>query len=353
MPEVILEEFNKLKREFDWLYAKYIEQQDREFMGLLPQEVHKEFWKKTFNTYDVQTSPNLDDLKDGDTYGKVLSDALQNALPLLSKAVGNLDDVSDGDIYGKVNITSISGGNILLAQAVGDLDDIANGTDYGKVALTSISAGKIVVAGLDSEVTARMFSDATTKTNMEAWKHTSDVTYIDGGKIYTGTITANQIDANAITAAKIATDAVESAKIKAGAVTATKIDVTSLSAITAVLGTVYSGTIYGTRIRVGGGTDEDLYFEDSGIRFYDLGNRVLRLYRSGYANLDFVFGTSGIFLGSSGDVSLRANTEILKLTMSGSVMLPNLGSEPTGVDGGICMVSGQLKYWNGTSWVNA
>lgn len=65
------------------------------------------------------------------------------------------------------------------------------------------------------------------------WCYNNDVTYINGGKIYTGTIAAAQIASNAVTAAKIA----------AKAVTADKLSVTSLSAISANLGTVTAGSI--------------------------------------------------------------------------------------------------------------
>lgn len=43
---------------------------------------------------------------------------------------------------------------------------------------------------------------------LAAWCYNNDKTYINGGKIYTGTITATQIAANAITAGKIAANAV-------------------------------------------------------------------------------------------------------------------------------------------------
>jgi len=112
----------------------------------------------------------------------------------------DLDGVPDGTSYGKVATTSISAGKIVLSETTGDLDDIADGTSYGKVATTAISAGKIIVAGLDSDVTARMFLDSTTKTNIEAWRHASDVTLIDGGDIYAasvlGTVTAGNITLN-------------------------------------------------------------------------------------------------------------------------------------------------------------
>jgi hypothetical protein len=179
--------------------------------------------KLSFNPYIIGTN-DLDDIVDGTSYAKILSSAAQGGLVLLSQAVGNIDNIGDGttykrvlatDIsaghillssvigtldnvangtsYGKVAITDIQAGHILLATAVGNLDNIADGSNYGKVALTSISAGKIIVAGLDSGVTARMFLDGTTKTNIEAWRHASDVTLIDGGDIYTGTVTTGKL----------------------------------------------------------------------------------------------------------------------------------------------------------------
>ncbi|MBO1006012.1 tail fiber domain-containing protein, partial [Pseudogracilibacillus auburnensis] len=104
------------------------------------------------------------------------------------------------------------------------------------------------------------------------WRY-EDTTYIDGGKIYahsvtaneiaTGTITANElasnaviadkIAANAITAGKIAANAVTSAKIDAYAVTADKIAANSISSnmiATAGLdaGVIKFGTMSGERI---------------------------------------------------------------------------------------------------------
>ncbi len=70
------------------------------------------------------------------------------------------------------------------------LDNISDGMLYSKILHTGILKGKLVVAGLDSAVTARMFTDSNYKTNIEAWRHASDVTLIDGGDIYTGSITA-------------------------------------------------------------------------------------------------------------------------------------------------------------------
>ena len=71
-------------------------------------------------------------------------------------------------------------------------------------------------------------------------------TVINGGRIITGTITANSIaasaittdklSANAVTAAKITSGAITTEKLAAGAVTAAKISVTDLSALKAKIG---------------------------------------------------------------------------------------------------------------------
>jgi len=108
-----------------------------------------------------------------------------------------LDNIANGTTYGRVLNADMSAGHILLSSTVGNLDDIANGATYGKVALTGITAGKIIVAGLDSGVTARMFLDSATKTNIEAWRHASDVTLIDGGDIYADSILLGSIKSDA------------------------------------------------------------------------------------------------------------------------------------------------------------
>ena len=56
------------------------------------------------------------------------------------------------------------------------------------------------------EDTETAISDA----SIANWCYNNNTTYINGGKIYTGTVTADKIAANAITAEKIATDAIKS-----------------------------------------------------------------------------------------------------------------------------------------------
>ena len=189
-----------------------------------------------------------------------------------------------------------------------------------------IYTGSIVVAGLNADVTDRMFTDDATKTNIEAWKHASDVTYIDGGKIYTGSITAE------------------------------KITVDNLAAIEATLGNVTSGTISSSKINLTTSTDYSLYFTSSGAYLYDgysaHGAPSLTFYKDGYARLGLVLGSSS-GIECSANIFLQAGSAAVKVYTSGVLQLPNLSSDPSGVAGGICMVNGQLKYWNGSAWTNA
>ena len=78
------------------------------------------------------------------------------------------------------------------------------------------------------------------------WAMKSNATYIDGGKIYTGTITALQIKANSLTADTLAVGAVEAKHIKAGAITSDKISATAINGKIIEGATVWSGADYNT-----------------------------------------------------------------------------------------------------------
>lgn len=107
---------------------------------------------------------------------------------------------------------------------------VAKKTDKGTIISTinqSAETVKIQANRLDliGKVTIGML-DINTQSiinGVKKWSYNNDITYIDGGKIYTGTINAAQIAANAVTASKI--------------------NVSSLSAITANLGTVTAGSL--------------------------------------------------------------------------------------------------------------
>jgi len=193
-----------------------------------------------------EATGSLDDLADG-TYGKLLSTSLSEGLALLSACDGTLDDITNGTNYGRVKVTNISSGKILLAECTGNLDNIANGTDFGKIALTSISSGKIIVAGLDSGITDRMFANLNTKNAIEAWRHTSDVTMIDGGDIYANSLTlvgtANDFNYSSLGGTKPPTDADKTS-------THTAADTSKVNGVTS---SIISGWRYGSTTYINGG----------------------------------------------------------------------------------------------------
>lgn len=97
-------------------------------------------------------------------------------------------------------------------------------TTYVQTATLSGSAFKNEIGSLDSV--------------LAAWCYNNDKTYINGGKIYTGSIAAAQIAANAIIAGKIAANAVTASTIVAGAVTLDKLAANSVNASKIVAGSI-------------------------------------------------------------------------------------------------------------------
>jgi len=107
---------------------------------------------------------------------------------------------------------------VLLAQYTGSGFLIGDVTKAGSYIEYVRSTGALTVVG---SITVTGGS----------WSHASDATKIDGGDIYTNSITAASIAALTITAAEIA----------AGTITADKMSVTDLSAIAANIGTITAG----------------------------------------------------------------------------------------------------------------
>ncbi len=180
--------------------------------------------------------------------------------------------------FGTNALANLSITNALIANAAIDNAKIAN-LDAGKITTGTISAdrigagsltvGKLTEAALTEiqkpAVDAKAAADAaasaaataqgtanTAKTNaataqsaadaakatLAAWCYNNNLTYIDGGDIYTGTVTAAKIAAGAITTEKLAANAVTAAKITAGTITGDKIAGKTISADKIVAGTI-------------------------------------------------------------------------------------------------------------------
>ena len=180
--------------------------------------------------------------------------------------------------FGTNALANLSITNALIANAAIDNAKIAN-LDAGKITTGIISAdrigagsltvGKLTEAALTEiqkpAVDAKAAADAaasaaataqgtanTAKTNaataqsaadaakatLAAWCYNNNLTYIDGGDIYTGTVTAAKIAAGAITTEKLGANAVTAAKITAGTITGDKIAGKTISADKIVAGTI-------------------------------------------------------------------------------------------------------------------
>ena len=75
------------------------------------------------------------------------------------------------------------------------------------------------------------------------WCYNNDLTYINGGRIYTGSITAAQIAANAIISEKIAANAITAEKILAGAIDTDKLAANAVTAVKIATGAVTANAI--------------------------------------------------------------------------------------------------------------
>lgn len=221
--------------------------------------------------------------------------------------------IDGGDIYtgtvtaAKLTVVGIdSNGKLVLSQiGSGTLDNIPDGTSYKLVPSTSITAGQIIVAGLAAAVTGRMFADSATKTNIEAWRHSSDVTLIDGGDIYTNSVTVakfaseatdRMFDASA-TSDNIqgwvhASDVtkIDGGDIYTGSVTASKITTTTLSAIVADLGTITAGTVTGATLQTATSGARVLMDTSNLIAYDDAAGEVFKVLITGADVGDVIIG---------------------------------------------------------------
>lgn len=86
----------------------------------------------------------------------------------------------------------------------------------------------ISLANLGEKSVDSLVDGSTYAKMLKTWRHTSDTTYIDGGKIYTNSITATQIAALTITAAQIAAGTITADELAALTITAGKISANAI-----------------------------------------------------------------------------------------------------------------------------
>jgi len=170
---------------------------------------------------------------------------------------------------GKLLVADNIAANSITANLVGTNEIIANSANIASAVIGDAHiTGTITVGKTDAKCTdanadqtsANTSNDTSnvnglSSSSVSGWAHGSDTTKIDGGDIYTNTITATQIAANTITASEIGAGAVTAEEIAAGTITATHIDsgtitTTEIAANTITAGDIAANTITASEIAV-------------------------------------------------------------------------------------------------------
>lgn len=208
--------------------------------------------------------------------------------------------VDGGDITaGTVTTSALAAGSVTAATiASGTItsSQIAAGTISG----SNIGAGTITASNIATgTLTATQISAST----------------ITGSLIAAGTITGSNIAAGTITASNLVAGTITASQIASSTITAGNLNITSLSAISAALGSITSGDIYGADIR--GGSFTGWAWPSSGGGFY--------------------LGSNGLLLGN-------ANTGgYVEIQSTGQVNMPGLT-----ITGTTATFSGALSAASGT-----
>jgi len=284
--------------------------------------------------------------QDGETYFDLDSGVIRGEIVFKpgSSGLDNVEEASPNDWDNAFR----------LANAVKGDDD------FTLISGSKILTGSIAVGAFNSDVIARMFSSGASQEAIEGWMKSGAITYIDGAKIYANSITlsgaggaANDFDYESLGGTKPPTDADHTADIVSAMAYESTVELAKLgttiidggyiktSLLTAT--NIRTGTLRAVRIQVGGGTNEDIYFEDSGIRFYDGSGSGLIFYKSGLQSYFINMGASAISTGGVGisrteyysddKIILNCVSNAFYFYPTGTFTLPRLTNAPTAHDG--------------------
>jgi hypothetical protein len=153
------------------------------------------------------------------------------------------------------------------------------------------------LANLDAVDTDQIVAGAITKVKMALASVDADIiaaSAITESKLYTGAVTADKIASNAVTSAKIMAGAITAGKIAADAVTANEINVSDLSAISADIGTITSGTITGALIQTSSSNNTGIKISSSigGMNVYGENINIFNTSGTKYGTI----GSGGAYL---------------------------------------------------------
>lgn len=233
----------------------------------------------------------------------------------------------------------------ITATVDGLTTTVANKTDKGAIISTiNQSAEAIKIQASKLELTGYV-----TMTNLS----TSGQTTIDGGNIKTGTIRATQIAGSAVTADKIAANTITAAKIASGTITATqiaantitgakivsktitadKISVTSLSALTANLGTVTAGSLtsnttisVSTNLTVGNNIYLNQNVNTTKYIYFNSSNYIRNLYTNSYNYITVNSNYRCALMSGSTSVYAYGNTGEAGISAAASIIFSSYGN---------------------------
>ncbi|MCR0294056.1 tail fiber domain-containing protein [[Clostridium] innocuum] len=213
----------------------------------------------------------------------------------------------------------------ITATVNGLTTTVANKTDKGAIISTiNQSAEAIKIQASKLELTGYV-----TMTNLS----TSGQTSIDGGNIKTRTITAAKIASGTITATQIAANTITGAKIASKTITADKISVTSLSALTANLGTVTAGSLtsnttisVSTNLTVGNNIYLNQNVNTTKYIYFNSSNYIRNLYTNSYNYITVNSNYRCALMSRSTSVYAYGNTGEAGISAAASIIFSSYGN---------------------------
>ena len=188
---------------------------------------------------------------------------------------GPWSDLETGDVITQVDSARIAEGAVIQGKIA------ANAVTEGNIAANAVTAGKIKANTITSD---KLYSGSVEADKIKAehlYAGTTEADRIQANNIAAGAVVTEKLAANAVTAAKIyagnidalriqsnniAAGVITTEKLHANAVTAEKMNVSSLSAITATIGTLRTKTT-GARVEI----------KDNLIEVYDANRLRVRI----------------------------------------------------------------------------
>ncbi|WP_254225442.1 tail fiber domain-containing protein [[Clostridium] innocuum] len=213
----------------------------------------------------------------------------------------------------------------ITATVNGLTTTVANKTDKGAIISTiNQSAEAIKIQASKLELTGYV-----TMTNLS----TSGQTSIDGGNIKTRTITAAKIASDTITATQIAANTITGAKIASKTITADKISVTSLSVLTANLGTVTAGSLtsnttisVSTNLTVGNNIYLNQNVNTTKYIYFNSSNYIRNLYTNSYNYITVNSNYRCALMSGSTSVYAYGNTGEAGISAAASIIFSSYGN---------------------------